>query len=254
MTDSGTSKVISVKITDGCLMTLVTLVCLLLALQSSTASAQTAQETLFDVYRISSEASVDVDNDLMVATLVVQEENKDAAALASSVNSTMSWAVGLMRPFKTIEIRTRDYQTYPRYENTAARRLIGWRAQQSIELETDDFAAAGKAIQQLQEKLKVQSINLSVKPATREKASDLLIENALNSFKERAQLVQRNMNSASFRVLDVDIRTQQNSPQYNDARMMSADASYSREVESAPAIVGGSTTVYVQVNGRIQLD
>lgn len=216
--------------------------------------AQATQETLYDVYRLSTEVSVDVDNDLMVATLVVQEEDKDAAALANKVNATMTWALDSLKSYNTIAVRSRDYQTYPRYENSSSRRLIGWRAQQSIELETDDFAAAGKAIQVLQERLQVQSINLSVKPATRNKAADILIENALNSFKDRAALIQRNMNSGGFRILEVDIRTQQNSPQFRDARVMSAESYSSRSVDSAPAIAAGSSSVQVQIQGRIQLD
>lgn len=217
--------------------------------------AQALQETLYDVFRIASEASVDVDNDLMVATLTVQEEDKDAAALANKVNEAMSWAVDVLGSYDAVAVRTRDYQTFPRYENSTARRLIGWRAQQSIELETDDFTAAGKAIQKLQEKLLVQNINLSVKPATREKASDLLVENALNAFKDRAVLVQRNMGSDGFRILDVDINTQQSAQQYDGARAMSMESSsYSRSVEAAPVIAAGSTTVVVRINGRIQLD
>ena len=216
--------------------------------------AQDSGETLYDVYRLAIESSVDVDNDLMVATLVVQEEDREASVLANRVNATMSWAVNVLRPYATISFKTRDYQTYPRYENSSSRRLIGWRAVQSIELETDDFAAAGKAIQTLQERLKVQNVNLSVKPATREKASDLLIKNALNSFKDRARLIQQNMNSAGFRVLDVDINTERSSPNQGRTRMMAAEASSTSSVETAPAIVGGSTTIYVRVNGRIQLD
>ncbi|MFK7891076.1 MAG: SIMPL domain-containing protein [Granulosicoccus sp.] len=216
--------------------------------------AQPTYETLYDVYRLSSEASVEVDNDRMVATLVVEEEHEDASALANELNLVMSWAVEILQPYETIAVRSRDYQTSPRYENSTARRLIGWRAKQIIELETDDFIAAGKAIAQLQEKLKVQNIRLSVKPSTRKTATDILIENALNSFKERAQQVQRNMNSSSYRILDVDIHTQQNLSSYDDARLMSVDEEYSPGVATAPTIVAGSSTVQVQINGRIQLD
>ena len=226
----------------------------LIVLAPTAVHAQAAGETLYDVYRLATESSVEVDNDLMVATLVVQEEDKEASVLANRVNATMSWAVNVLRPYTAISVKTRDYQTYPRYENSSSRRLIGWRAIQSIELETDDFAAAGKAIQTLQERLKVQNVSLSVKPDTREKASDLLIKNALNSFKDRARLIQQNMNKSGFRVLDVDINTEQSSANQGTARMMAAESSSSSRVDSAPAIVGGSTTVFVRVNGRIQLD
>ena len=171
--------------------------------------AQSDDETLYNVYRLSSDASAEVDNDQMLATLVVQQEDKDPALLADKVNSTMAWAVAALRPYTTLRARTRDYQTYPRYDTSQARRLIGWRATQSLELETDDFEAAAKAIQQLQEKLQVQGIRLSTKPATRKSASDDLISAALTAFKERAELIQQNMGSSGYRILNVDIQTGQ---------------------------------------------
>lgn len=216
--------------------------------------AQNVQETLYDVVRISTQASVDVDNDLMVVILVVQEEDKDASSLANKVNATMTWALDSLESFEAIAVRSRNYQTFPTYDSTNKRQLIGWTAKQSIELETDDFAAAGKAIQTLQERLQVQSINLSVKPATRERAADLLIDNALNSFKDRAALVQRNLNSGGFRILELDISTTRGAPTPQHSRVLGVDSYSSRAVESAPAIAAGSSTVQVQVQGRIQLD
>lgn len=216
--------------------------------------AQNVQETLYDVIRLSTQASVDVDNDLMVVTLVVQEEDKDAASLANKVNTTMTWALESLKSYESIAVRSRNYQTYPKYNATNKRHLIAWSAKQSIELETDDFAAAGKAIQTLQERLQVQSINLSVKPATREKAVDVLIANALNAFKDRAALVQDNLNSSGFRILELDISTTRNAPPSQRSRVLSVDSYSTRAVESAPAIAAGSSSVQVQVQGRIQLD
>ena len=226
-----------------------------LSMMPMASQAQVLGETLYDVYRLSSEARIEVDNDLMVATLVVQEEDADAAELASKVNATMSWAIEQMKSYPDVLVKSRDYQTYPRYENSSTRRLIGWRAQQSLELETDDFGSAGKAIQVLQERLQVQGIALSVKPATREKASEVLMQNALNAFKERAELVQRTMGSDNYRILDVDIQTE-NSGGINPrhARMAMESDDFGAQSSIAPAIVAGSSTVVVRVYGRIQLD
>ncbi len=216
--------------------------------------AQSTQETLYDVIRLSTQASVEVDNDLMVVTLAVQEEDKDAAVLATKVNETMTWALEILDSYESIAVRSRNYQTFPKYDSTKTRQLVGWRASQSIELETDNFAAAGKAIQTLQERLQVKNINLSVKPATRENAADVLIENALNAFKDRAALVQRNFNSGGFRILELDISSNRSAPISRNARVMTLESSSSLSVESAPAIAAGSSTVQVQIQGRIQLD
>lgn len=215
---------------------------------------ETAAESQYNLFRLTSEASVNIANDLMIATLVVQDEDKDPAVLADKINSKATWANNVLRPYATIAFKTRDYQTYPRYDSSQARRLIGWRAAQIIELETDDFEAAGKAIQKLQEKLQVQRIQLLAKPTTRSEASDRLIVKALNRFKDRARLIQKNMNSAGFRIVEVDINTGQGGMEEFSSRVAMDEMSSLSSVQSEPVIEAGTTRVTVQVFGRVQLE
>ncbi len=220
---------------------------------SQGAVAQPEGQPLYNVFSLSSEASAEIDNDLMTATLVVQQEDKDAALLANKVNAAMSWAVNVLRPYSTLDTKTRDYQTYPRYDTSQSRRLIGWRATQTLQIQTDDFEAAGKAIQKLQEKLQVQGIQLSTKPDTRAAASDELINDALTAFKERARLVQRNLGATSFKILDVTIQTDQGGvPRYESRAQLSEAVRSYATVE--PTIEAGTSRVSVQVFGRVQLD
>ena len=215
--------------------------------------AQTGSETLYNVFNLTSESTAEVDNDLMIATLAVQLEDKDPVVLADKVNATMAWAIDVLQPYDMLDIKTRDYQTYPRYDTSQVRRLIGWRATQTLQLETEDFGAAGQAIQKLQEKLQVQGIRLMTKDSTREAASDQLIEEALNAFKDRANLIQKNMGAAGYRILDVNIQTgQSNAPMFN-ARTEMADVMRS-SVASEPVVEPGTSRVIVQVFGRVQLD
>ena len=225
----------------------------LLALIFVVSAAQANDETLYNVFSLSSEASAEVDNDLMVATLVVAAEDKDPALLASKINASMSWAVNVLRPFGALKIKTRDYQTYPRYDSGKIRKLIGWRGSQSIQVETDDFEAAGKAIQKLQERLQVQSIQLAAKAETRTAAADALINDALSAFKKRASLIQRNMGATGFRILDVNIQSDQGSAAMYDSRSNGMEMMRS-SVVAEPAIEAGTSRVSVQVYGRVQLD
>lgn len=215
--------------------------------------AQPGAETLYNVFSLRSEASAEVDNDLMIATLVVQGENKDSAALADEINATMAWAVNELRRFSSLKVKTRDYQTYPRYDTSQSRRLIGWRATQTLLLETDDFESAGKAIQKLQEKLQVQGIRLSTKTETRKNASDELIDEALTAFKDRAGLIQKNMGATGFRILDVDIQSGQGNVPIFETRAEMGDMMRSA-VASEPVVEPGTSRVSVQIFGRIQLD
>jgi len=223
----------------------------LVVLSTATAFAQdNADETRYNVFSLSASASAELDNDLMTATLVVQAEDKDAARLASKVNATMTWAINQLRPFSTISKKTRDYQTYPRYDSSQARRLIGWRAAQTLEIETDDFEAAGRAIQLLQERLQIQGTELRAKEVTRQRGSDALISEALNAFKARALLVQTNMGAPGYQIIDITIETDESSqPGYRAGAM----SMRSMDAVSAPAIESGTSRVGVQVHGRIQL-
>lgn len=217
------------------------------------AYGQPGDEALYDVYSLSSEASAEVQNDLMIATLLVQQEDADPASLAEKVNSTMAWAIEQLGEFETLKVSTRDYQTYPRYDTSQVRRLIGWRATQSLQIETEDFGAAGQAIQKLQEKLQVQGIRHMARESTRRAASDALIAQALDAFKARAALIQDNMGAGGYKVLDVNIQTGESSAPMFTARAEMADMMRS-SVATEPALEAGTSRVNVQVFGRVQLD
>ena len=220
----------------------------------SPVSAQETSQPVYNVFSLHSEASAEVDNDLMIATLMVEAEDKDPALLASKVNSSMSWAVNVLRPFGALKTKTRDYQTYPRYDSSKNRKLIGWRASQSIQIETDDFEAAGKAIQKLQERLQVKGIQLAAKPETRAAAADELINEALSTFKKRATLVQRNMGATGYKILDVNIQSDQPHSLMYDMAAMQYESMRSSAMIAEPAIEAGTSRVSVQIYGRVQLD
>lgn len=224
-----------------------------IALFASQASAQTLSigEPQFDVFQLSADAQVEVDNDLMNVRLVVQATDPNAAQLANKINATMGWALLQLKPFTSIETQTLNYQTYPQYERNGTK-IKGWVANQTLQLETDDFENAGKAIQILQEKLQVQSMRLKAKVETRQKAEEKLINEAMNSFKRRADLVATNMGAGSFRVMNLSINTQGSGPQYGQYDNFRGAATRAA-VESAPAIEAGTSTVTVNVNGQIQL-
>lgn len=211
-----------------------------------------SHEPQYDVYQLSASAEIEVPNDLMTVTLVAQATGSDAAALANKINASMGWAVSKLKPYTAIDTRTLDYQTQPQYERNGSR-IKGWIASQSIRLETDDFEQAGKAIQMLQERLQVQGMRMSAKPATRKRAEDELMNKALNAFKERALLVQTNMGAPAYRIMNLSINTSGAGHQYSRGEnYRGVEAKMS--VASAPAIQAGTSQVTVQVNGQIQLE
>lgn len=228
--------------------TVIAVTVLMLSSLFSFATAQTTDQPLTNVFSLSASATGEAANDLMRATVVVQVEGEDAAELQSIVNATMQWAVARMRPYTQIDTETQDYQTYPTYDRNH-KNIIGWRASQSLQLETEDVKAAGEAIRKLQERMQVQGIRFEPKPSTRTAVENQLINDALDAFKRRAQLIRLNIGAPSYTLLDVDVQT----GSQRHFRAAHDGVAMMRESVSEPAFESGTSQITVSVHGRIQL-
>jgi len=192
------------------------------------------------------ERSRPVDNDRMHAVLSLTAEDDNAARLADQINRTMDGALKTAKTKTKIEVRTGGYRTHPVYDKDKIRR---WRATQELILEGSDFAELGGLIGQLQERLQVASINFSVSPARRAAVEDELIAQALDAFKQRAELVRKQLAAKGYRIVDVSINTGGGQPV---PIMMRAAAMEAASV-APPAVEAGTSTLTVSVSGVIEL-
>jgi predicted secreted protein len=188
-----------------------------------------------------------VENDRMQAVLSVTLEDENAAHLADQVNRTTAWALQTAKAQRKVEVRTGNYRTYPVYDKNKIRR---WRGTQELVLEGNDFAALGNLIGQLQERLQVTAINFSLSPAQRAAAEDEMITQALKAFKQRAELVRKQLVAKSYRIVDafIDTGVGQPVPIVRRATAMAAE-----EAVAPPAMEGGTSTLTVTVRGVIEL-
>ncbi len=191
------------------------------------------------------ERSRPVDNDRMQATLSVTAEDDNAARLADQINRTMDWALKAAKARAKIEVRTGSYRTYPVYNKEKIQR---WRATQELLLESSDFAELGSLIGQLQERLQVTSLIFSVSPARRAAVEDELIAQALDAFKQRAELVRKQLAAKGYRIVDVSINTGGGQP----VPLMRGIAMEAASV-APPAVEAGTSTLNVSVGGVIEL-
>lgn len=224
-------------------------VCAYVLFVASASAQSNGPEQLFDQYRLHAHAEAEVVNDLLSVELLVQGQDKNSSSLANRINADMQWALNELKKHATVKSRTRNYRTWPQYERNN-RRIVGWNASQSLLIETEDFEAGREAIQMLQQKLQVTNMQMRPKVETRTAMEDSLINEALNRFKARAEIVQLNMGAADFRIIDIDINTGQQGGVYEREYF---DQAVRTEAQSAPAIQSGTSTVRVQIHGRIQL-
>lgn len=213
-------------------------------------SAVFAEELNYNLVSLSAQAEREVPNDLMRVVLAVEHQDDKPSEVANKVNGDMRWALTLLKRYPKIKAQTEQYNTYPVYDK---HKIKAWRASQQLALESEDFAVLSNVLRDLQARLQVKQMQFVPTKATRKKVEDELVAAALTAFNERADLVKDTMKAKSYKVLDLNINTQAGHEPipYRQPRVKMA---MSMEAEPAAAVQSGTTTMNVQVHGRVQLD
>lgn len=196
------------------------------------------------------EASRDVANDWIQAVVGTTDEDTDPARLADRINTTMSRALAVAKASSDVRVESGGYATHPIHEDGKLRR---WRASQDLVLESADIDAITALVGKLQAELQLRTIGFSISPERRRSVEDELIAEVLEAFKERAEIVRKNLGARSYQVVQVSINTSGGQPprplrMEMDARVMSASN------VAPPALEGGSSRIAVHVNGTVELE
>lgn len=210
-------------------------------------SPATAEESHYDRVNLSADASEEIENDTLVAVLYTQSEGHQLAALSNQVNETMTQSIKLCKKYKDVDVQTLAYQTYPVYKK---QHIVGWRVRQSLRLKSMDISGMSKLISELQNNLGVESMHYTVSRQLREKMETQLIGQAIKAFQTRADNIARHLGHKKFRLVQMDVRTQDTRPHQMDMRTTA------RVLESSvatPAIEPGKQTMSVTVSGTIEL-
>lgn len=222
--------------------------CILFALAVLPMMALADNEFPQDQVSFQIEADRDVENDRAVTVLSVTAENRDPAQVAEQINVGMGWALAQLEGQDTVSSRSGSYRTFPVYDD---KKIVRWRGNQELQLESADVEALGRMTGVLQERLQVQSMQFSVSPEKRREVEAGLIEEALAAFRQRAELIRKALEAAGYNLMDVSVNT--GSVHYPVRMRDEAMVSVARASVSPPAIDQGTSRITVQVSGRIQL-
>ncbi|HBR96620.1 MAG TPA: hypothetical protein DD979_04490 [Gammaproteobacteria bacterium] len=224
---------------------------LIIALVPYSAFAEGDTPVVYDRYSLQVSTESEVENDLMTVVLVVEDEDRDSAALADRINQNMLWALLQTEKFPDIKTQTKRYSTSPKYEQN---RIVGWRSSQELVLESVEFESVKKAVAILQEKLTVRAMQFTPQSVTRQEAENALLDDALAAFRARASLIQKSMQASSYRVIQVMIDAgRQGPPVYARNEVMAMSAKSSMGAVAAPATDAGTSRIRIAVSGEIQL-
>ncbi|MCU7843720.1 MAG: SIMPL domain-containing protein [Candidatus Thiodiazotropha sp. (ex Monitilora ramsayi)] len=201
----------------------------------------------YDQVNLSAQASMEVDNDTLIAVLYAQKEGDEMSLLTDTINRQISAALDTVKKTDGIKVQTLGYQTSPIYQQ---KRLAGWRVKQSIRLESRQGEKLSQILSQLQKSLALESISYTISTERRQSVEETLIREAISAFQHRAELVTGKLGHKTYRLVEMSINT---SGRPIHPRKMRAGMMAMESAVSAPSLEAGSQTLQVNVNGRIEL-
>lgn len=202
-------------------------------------------------------------NDQALATLMLEEQDKDKTVAASRVNLKMKQGTDIVkRADPQAVLTTRGYYTYPIYSeepqkaNAKPRQPIGWRVGQYLDVLTTNLATLPKTVAAAQAVLALNGLTFSLSDNAARKFDDERIAAATRNLAERiasvARAMGRNPADAVIESMDFDgagaMTLRENAPMAMKAmRGMAADMA----VEE-PSFEPGETTLRMQLIGKIR--
>ena len=181
---------------------------LLLAFLFPPAIALADEEEELHRVEFSVQVGREAQNDLARAVMAVDRENVDPAQLARDVNRIMAGALQDARKQTEVRVRSGNYRTYPVYDQRAThdqRRIVRWRAEQELILESENAEALHQLLGALQDRLLLRSMGYSVSPEQGRQLDEGLTVEALEAFKARAELIVKQLGAAGYDIVRLHI-------------------------------------------------
>jgi predicted secreted protein len=198
---------------------------------------------------LTAEASREVANDLMTATMAIDATDASPVTLASLLNRTTADALRVAGEFNEVRARSGGSQTYPVFDRQ--NKQTGWRGRAEVRLESRNFQQMAQLVAKLQATMQLGGIAFSVSPEVRRQMENELINEAVAAFRTRADIASKAVGARGYRIRRLAIHTGGSGPVPRPmARMSPAMA----DAVSAPAFEGGTSQVQVSAQGMVEAE
>jgi predicted secreted protein len=232
-------------------------VALLLGTLAAPAAAQpnanrSAMQETTNIVALSTNASVQITQDLLAIQLAATRDGADAQAVQTQLKTLLDAALAATKAQaapEQMEVRTGNFSMYPRYDNKG--KINGWQGTAELVLEGRDFARISAAAGKVQG-LTIQNVSFALSRAARMKAEGELEAQAIASFKTKAERIAKQFGFSSFGLREVSVSSadQGFAPQ---PRMEMMQARGAAMADAAVPAEAGKTLVSVNVSGTVQL-
>jgi len=209
---------------------------------------------------ISATERVEVEQDMLVASLRIQEEGKDAKTVQKAINEAMQKATALAKSLPSLKVETGQYYVHPDYRYTRKadgsneQILDKWRGAQTITIKSDMAEDVLNITGQLQDMdFMMNSLNYQLSPKKYESVRDGLMETTIIALRKRAQRVAKALGKSDVDIVEINVDAapmHHPRPVYARAAKMEMMAMSADAAMPAPTAEAGETTVSMTINAR----
>lgn len=205
-------------------------------------------ETLVD---LSATEQIEVQQDLLTATLRYESENPSARTLQNEINSHMKEALEIAQKFETVQASTQGYNVYQydphRHKKSLPSKKI-WRGSQGLRLKSKNSDDLLELVGRIQGTgLTMNGLNYSISPELLEETRNNLLEAALKKLQIKAQRIAKALDKTKSALLHVTVDSGGYSPMPMRGRAM---AMSDMAEMSAPVAAPGQSNVNLTVSAK----
>lgn len=243
------------------------LLCALLVLTSGPALASEEKKSVGEVpmttVTLSASDQRQVEQDLLVASLRIELDNKDSRKLQDEINKAMKQAVDTAKAEPAIKVSTGNYYVYsydpnpsPKpLSNAEMKRRMVWKGSQTIELQSKDAQKILDILGKIQDMGFVMSgLSYTLSNELAEAQKDELLVGALQKIQKKAELIAKSLGKSGYDIAEVNIEgTYMPQPQPVMMKAMHAEMAMASDAVAAPVAAPGETEVSLSVSARVVL-
>lgn len=204
-----------------------------------------------------------VEQDLLVASLRIEIDNKDSRKVQDEINKTMKEALGVVKAEPVIKVSTGNYYVYSYDPNPSPqplshaeqqKRMI-WKGSQTIELQSKDSQKILDVLGKIQNMgFLMSGLNYTLSSELAEAQRDELLVGALKKIQTKADLISKTLGKSGYEIIEVNVDGSY-MPQPQPVMMMarSTKMEMAGDSMSAPVAAPSETDVSLSISARIQL-
>lgn len=209
---------------------------------------------------LSATEKIEAEQDLLVASLRIQVEDKESKIVQEKINTAMKKAIESARKSPEIKVETGQYYVHPdyRYINKAdgsnEQLLDKWRGSQTLTLESKNAEELLKVVGEIQDMdFLMNSLNYRLSDDKYTQIRDGLMEVTIESLLKRAERVAKALGKTNVDLVEINVDAHSPQPypvMYARAAKAEMMVASDNAGMAPPVAEAGETTVSMTINAR----